>query len=141
MAEPENANVVNMQDAQQEPTQAQEASGDAQQAEGGQEQTRINIQRVESSDYQERYANIFFVASTQEEMGIEFGTFMPPNQQQVKVYERVYVNYYTAKRLLSAIARSVQQYEAQFGVLEVDPRKRAQEAAEALGTQTATPQG
>jgi hypothetical protein len=38
--------------------------------------------------------------------------------------QRIIINFYTAKRLLQALAMTVQRHEAVFGVLETDVQKR-----------------
>jgi hypothetical protein len=46
------------------------------------------------------------------------------NSGGVDIAQRLVMNYYTAKRLLQALALSVQRHEAAFGVLETDVQKR-----------------
>ena len=42
----------------------------------------------------------------------------------VQVAQRIILNHYTAKRLLSALSMALQRHEQAFGVLETDVRKR-----------------
>ena len=45
----------------------------------------------------------------------------------VKVSQRIILNHFTAKRLLSALSMALQRHEQAFGVLETDVRKRVQQ--------------
>ena len=45
-------------------------------------------------------------------------------KQEVSVSQRLIVNFYTAKRLLGALHKTLQMHEAAFGVIELDPRRR-----------------
>jgi hypothetical protein len=83
----------------------------------------VDISRVSTV-----YANFARVASTPEELVLDFGlnTQMTPNPTEpVQLTHRLVLNFYTAKRLLGALHMAVQQYEAHFGPLEVDVQKRA----------------
>lgn len=74
------------------------------------------------------YTNFCRVNVTPEELVLDFGlnTQMAPNPTEpVKLTHRVVMNFYTAKRLLNALAAVVQQHERQFGVLELDFNRRA----------------
>ena len=44
------------------------------------------------------------------------------------VTQRLIMNFYTAKRLCSALAMTLQRHEATFGNVELDVRRRAQPA-------------
>jgi hypothetical protein len=75
------------------------------------------------------YANFCRVASTAEELILDLG--LNPNPYQpgsstVKVAQRIIMNHYTAKRLLTALSVALQRHEQAFGVLETDVRKRVQ---------------
>jgi hypothetical protein len=43
----------------------------------------------------------------------------------VKVTQRLIMNFYTAKRLCSALAMTLQRHEQTFGSIELDVRRRA----------------
>ena len=45
----------------------------------------------------------------------------------IQVSQRVIMNHFTAKRMLSALSMALQRHEQAFGVLETDVRKRVQE--------------
>jgi hypothetical protein len=73
------------------------------------------------------YANFCRVSSTPEELILDLGLNPNPYQQgqtTVHVTQRIIMNHFTAKRLLNALAVSLQRHEQAFGVLEVDVRKR-----------------
>ena len=75
------------------------------------------------------YANFCRVTGTPEELILDFGLNAQPfgtPTEPVMVTQRIIVNYFTAKRLLQALAMTVQRHEAAFGVLEVDIQKRLQ---------------
>jgi hypothetical protein len=74
------------------------------------------------------YANFARVTATPEEVIIDFGLNPHPflnGRQEVNVSQRLIVNFYTAKRLLSALAMTLQRHEGTFGSIELDVRRRA----------------
>jgi hypothetical protein len=83
------------------------------------------------TDYSELstvYTNFARVNVTPEELVLDFGlnTSVAPNPSEpVKLTHRVVMNFYTAKRLLNALAAVVQQHERAYGVLELDFQRRA----------------
>jgi hypothetical protein len=73
------------------------------------------------------YANFCRVSSTPEELILDLGLNpqpMTPGNVTVKVSQRIILNHFTAKRLLSALSMALQRHEQAFGVLETDIRKR-----------------
>jgi hypothetical protein len=81
------------------------------------------------------YTNFCHVSITPEELILDFGlnTQMAPNPTEpVKLSHRVVMNFYTAKRLLNAIAFAVNRHENTFGPLELDFQKRARGAQAGL---------
>jgi hypothetical protein len=73
------------------------------------------------------YANFCRVTGTPEELILDFGLNAQPfgmPTEPVEVKQRIVTNYYTAKRMLQALALSVQRHEQAFGVLETDVQKR-----------------
>ncbi len=98
-------------------------------------QTRARAQprqiQVDESKMVKSYANFCRVTPGFEELVIDFGLSpqpigAPEPSQPVVIDQRLIVNYYMAKRLLSALAGSIQRYEQIFGVLETDVQKRVQ---------------
>jgi hypothetical protein len=74
------------------------------------------------------YANFARVTATPEEVIIDFALNPNPfmtGKQEVNVSQRLIMNFYTAKRLLSALAMTLQRHEGTFGVIELDVRRRA----------------
>jgi hypothetical protein len=89
---------------------------------GQQQQTvTVNDQNVKAS-----YANFCRVSSTPEELILDLGLNPNPfgGNTTINVTERIILNHYTAKRLLSALSMALQRHEQTFGVLETDIRKR-----------------
>jgi hypothetical protein len=79
------------------------------------------------------YSNFARVTSTAEEVIIDF--CLNPNpfhqgRQEINVSQRLIMNFYTAKRLFSALGMTLQRHEATFGTIELDINRRAQQAAQ-----------
>jgi Protein of unknown function (DUF3467) len=104
------------------------AAGGAPQA-GGQsgqagQQSTITI---DDAAVEAHYANFCRVSSTPEELVLDLGLNPQPyatGPQTIRVSQRIILNHYTAKRLLSALSMALQRHEQAFGVLETDIRKR-----------------
>lgn len=82
---------------------------------------------VDASKAHAAYANFCRVTGTPEELIIDFGLNTQPMgvpSEPIEVSERIVMNYFTAKRMLSALSMSLQRHEAAFGVLETDVQKR-----------------
>lgn len=83
------------------------------------------------TDYSELstvYTNFCRVSVTPEELVLDFGlnTQMNPTPgEPIKLTHRVVMNFYTAKRLLGALANVVQAHENNYGPLELDYQRRA----------------
>jgi hypothetical protein len=74
------------------------------------------------------YANFARVTATPEEVIVDFALNPNPfmtGKQEVNVNHRLIMNFYTAKRLCSALAMTLQRHEATFGNIELDIRRRA----------------
>ena len=74
------------------------------------------------------YSNFARVTSTAEEVIIDF--CLNPNpfhtgRQEISVSQRLIMNFYTAKRLYSAMLMTLQRHEQTFGAIELDIRRRA----------------
>lgn len=82
--------------------------------------------QVRDADVTSLYANFCRVTGTPEELILDFGLNPQPfnSTQVIDIKHRLVLNYYTAKRLLHALAMSVQRHEGAFGVLETDINKR-----------------
>jgi hypothetical protein len=74
------------------------------------------------------YSNFCRVTATPEEVILDFGLNPQPfatGRQEVKANNRIIMNFYTAKRLLSALGMTLQRHEGTFGSVELDVRRRA----------------
>lgn len=74
------------------------------------------------------YSNFARVTATPEEVIVDFALNPNPFQQgrqEVRVTQRLIMNFYTAKRLCSALAMTLQRHEQTFGPIELDVRRRA----------------
>ncbi|MFO0877476.1 MAG: DUF3467 domain-containing protein [Gemmataceae bacterium] len=74
------------------------------------------------------YSNFARVTSTAEEVIIDFCLNPNPFQtgrQEINVSQRLIMNFYTAKRLFSALGMTLQRHEQTFGAIELDIRRRA----------------
>ena len=74
------------------------------------------------------YANFARVTATPEEVIVDFALNPQPfatGRQEVKVSQRLIMNFYTAKRLLGALQMTIQRHEGAFGAIELDVRRRA----------------
>jgi hypothetical protein len=92
---------------------------------------------VDDSGTLPSYSNFCRVTATPEEVILDFGLNPQPfaaGRQEVKANQRIVMNFYTAKRLLTALGMTIQRHEGTFGSIELDVRRRA------TGTQAAYPQ-
>ncbi len=90
-------------------------------------QTKLN---VDDSSALACYANFCRVSSTPEELILDLGLNPQPmgvGDVTIKVSQRIIMNHYTSKRLLSALSMALQRHEQAFGVLETDVRKRVKQ--------------
>lgn len=67
------------------------------------------------------YANMIMVSHTQNEIVLDAGQLLPPDQTVCRVQERLILTPVNAKRLLLALADNLRKYEERFGVLDVGP--------------------
>lgn len=82
---------------------------------------------IDDSNVQAGYANFCRVSSTPEELILDLGLNPNPYAQgevRVPLSQRIIMNHYTAKRLLSALSMTIQRHEQTFGVLETDVGRR-----------------
>ncbi len=74
------------------------------------------------------YANVCNVSSTREEVVLVFGVNQAwerdVREVKVQLTDRVILSPFAAKRLSLLLNNVVQQYEARFGVLNVEPRRQ-----------------
>ena len=83
---------------------------------------------LDDRDAHAAYSNFARVTATPEEVIVDFALNPNPfrqGKQEVKVTQRLILNFYTAKRLASALAMTLQRHEGTFGAVELDVRRRA----------------
>lgn len=83
---------------------------------------------VDDSSTIPSYSNFCRVTATPEEVILDFGLNpqpFAPGRQDVKANQRLVMNFYTAKRLLTALHMTIQRHEGTFGSVELDVRRRA----------------
>jgi len=105
-----------------------EAPDEAAPAADGQQQTQTLT--VDDSNVHAGYANFCRVSSTPEELILDLGLNPNPyatGEITVPVGQRIIMNHFTAKRLLSALSMALQRHEQAFGVLETDVRRRVRQ--------------
>ena len=91
------------------------------------EQGQMQQVTVDDSQVSAGYANFCRVSSSPEELILDLGLNPQPyatGNVTVHVNQRIILNHFTAKRLLSALSMALQRHEQAFGVLETDVRKR-----------------
>src|SRR3954452_7036082 len=82
---------------------------------------------VDDSSTIPSYSNFCRVTATPEEAILDFGLNPQPfatGRQEVKANMRIVMNFYTAKRLLTAMGMTIQRHEQTFGAIELDVRRR-----------------
>jgi hypothetical protein len=90
------------------------------------QQPRQQLQ-VDDSKVMALYANFCRVTGTPEELILDFGLNPQPfgiPTVPIAVTQRIITNFYTAKRMLTALQLTLQRHEGMFGVLETDVQKR-----------------
>jgi len=101
------------------------AAVEAQQPRPAAQQTEVV---VDESGAHAAYANFARVTATPEEVIVDFALNPQPfavGRQDVKVSQRLIMNFFTAKRLLGALQMTIQRHESAFGAIELDVRRRA----------------
>ena len=84
---------------------------------------------LNDSEVRTAYSNFARVTATPEEVILDFALNPNPFAQgrhEVKVTERVVLNFFTAKRLCRAMVATLQRIEASFGNIELDVQRRLQ---------------
>jgi hypothetical protein len=95
---------------------------------------------VDDSSTVPSYSNFCRVTATPEEVILDFGLNPQPfatGRQDVKANQRLVMNFYTAKRLLTALGMTIQRHEQTFGAIELDVRRRAGSAHQQFPSQAA----
>ena len=105
-----------------------QAQPQAQQPGGAQQQMQFPTDTAALSTV---YTNFCRVNVTPEELVLDFGlnpTLTPSQTEPIKLTHRVVMNFFTAKRLMTALMSVVNQHENAYGVLELDFQRRARSA-------------
>jgi hypothetical protein len=82
---------------------------------------------VDDSVAEPTYSNFCRVMATPEEVILDFGLNPQPftaGSQVIKANHRIVMNVYTTKRLLAAIATTIERHEQTFGTIEMDVNRR-----------------
>lgn len=99
------------------------------------QQVRISL---DDSTVDAAYSNFCRVTGTPEEVIVDFALNPNPFSQQdqkISLDKRLVLNYYTAKRLFAALQQTIMRHEQNFGVIELNVRRRlSPEAAAAAET-------
>ena len=106
---------------------AEEAKTPEQSPQGAAPETQQIRIEIDDSSVEAIYANMCRVSSTPEEVILDLA--LNPNPvgnppEKIRISQRVILNHFTAKRLVSLLAAAVQRHEQTFGILETDVRKR-----------------
>jgi hypothetical protein len=99
---------------------------------------------VDDSGTVPSYSNFCRVTATPEEVILDFGLNPQPfaqGRQDVKANQRIVMNFYTAKRLLTALGMTIQRHEGTFGGIELDVRRRANVPQQGQGQAQQGPKG
>src|SRR5216117_3358267 len=90
--------------------------------------------RWDDSNLKSSYANVCNVSSTREEVVLVFGINQAcergQSEVQVQLTDRIILSPFAAKRLAGLLANVVREYEARFGVLNVEMRRPGESPAE-----------
>ena len=92
--------------------------------EAAQQQVRIEL---DDSQVNAKYSNFCRVTGTPEEVIVDYSLNPNPFSQEaqtVKIDQRIVLNYYTAKRLYAALQQTIMRHEQNFGVIELNVRRR-----------------
>jgi hypothetical protein len=97
-------------------------------AEAGQQMVQSEVV-LNDRDAHSAYSNFARVTATPEEVIIDFALNPNPfvqGRHEVKITQRLIMNFYTAKRLCRALVATLQRIEASFGSIELDVQRRIQ---------------
>ena len=88
-------------------------------------QPRVVLEK--NQDYRENYANSVQIRVNLWDFFLMFGLINQTSQDNVQIqnFQGVYVSPQQAKALLNVLSQNVQQYEAAFGEIRLEPRAGA----------------
>jgi flagellar protein FlaG len=86
-----------------------------------------NIQLVKTPDYRENYANSVQVRLSLWDFFLSFGLFTQTAADAVALhmFQGVYLSPQQAKALLNVLQQNIQQYEAAFGEIHLEPQMQS----------------
>ena len=94
-------------------------------------EVRVQVRDEKSHNFYSNYVNLSGGPNA-EDLILHFATqFHSPERQDTVIMDvnaRVALSFYNAKRLALMLSQAVQRYEQQFGVVEIDPRRRMKQA-------------
>lgn len=99
---------------------------------GGEEPAPGTVQSeiiLNDRDAHSAYSNFARVTATPEEVIVDFALNPNPfvqGKHEVKISQRLIMNFFTAKRLCRALVATLQRIEASFGQIELDVQRRVQ---------------
>jgi flagellar protein FlaG len=87
------------------------------------QQPPTKIQLTSSSDYRENYSNSVQVRVSLWDFFLLFGTInqTAPDSVTIQNYQGVFLSPQQAKALLNVLQQNMQQYEATFGEIKLEP--------------------
>ena len=82
------------------------------------------IEMMNTPDYREHYCNSVQVRTSLWDMFLMFGTVnqTSPDSVTINNFQGIYLSPQQAKMLLNVLQQNVQQYEATFGELHLEPQ-------------------
>ncbi len=77
-----------------------------------------------SSDYRERYANSVQLRASLYDFFLQFGLVSQtaPDMVTIENFQGIYLSPQQAKALANVLAQNIQQYEAAFGEIRLEPQ-------------------
>jgi len=87
------------------------------------QQPPTKIQLASTADYRENYANSVQVRVSLWDFFLLFGTInqTAPDSVSIQNYQGVFLSPQQAKALMNVLQQNVQQYEAAFGEIKLEP--------------------
>lgn len=85
--------------------------------------TKVNV--AQTADYKESYANSVQVRVNLWDFFLMFGTIQQSTPEEVSItnFQGIYLSPQQAKALANLLNQNLQQYEAAFGTIQLEPQK------------------
>lgn len=83
-----------------------------------------SVQLEQAADYRESYANSVQIRASLWDFLLLFGTVKQTSAEQVSIqnFQGIYFSPQQAKALLNVLQQNIQQYEATFGEIRLEPK-------------------